>query len=619
LKIKEILVVPQDKKRKIPIDYTSRDFNSIKEELLIYAKRYYPDTFQDYSEASFGSLMLDTVAYVGDVLSFYLDYQVNESFLDTATETENISKIAKQMGYKNKGVPVSVGTVSLYIIVPASVTGADLSYEPDLKYAPILKRGAIFSSAQGVPFTLIEDVNFNSDDTEVVVARMDETNTNPLSYAIKAYGQVMSGELFTENINVGQYEKYPRFSLKERNVVDIVSVTDSDGNTYYEVDYLSQDTIYVPVLNSEIDLTSQVESSEPIYNMKQISVPRRFITEIEDQKMYLQFGHGTEENIHSEVISDPLKIGINMHGRDYIQDVSFDPTNLISTDKLGIAPSNTTLTVVYRSNSARNVNISAKSLTSITNENFQFSNLAGLSQTKISSVIESIEFENENSIVGNTSADTVQEMKYKAYGLYNSQNRAVTQQDYMSLIYNMPGKFGSVERVKIVQDKNSFKRNLNAYVVSSDRFGKLTNSSLALKNNIKTWLSGYKMINDTIDILDAKIVNFAVNFDIIADTNANSYEVLESATFALQQYFGRSYMNIGEPITYGDIFRELKNVDGLLDVVSVEVVRQFGSAYSTTTFDMEKMTTVDGRMVLAPSDVIFELKFPERDIIGTIK
>ncbi len=308
-----------------------------------------------------------------------------------------------------------------------------------------------------------------------------------------------------------------------------------------------------------------------------------------------------------------------MHGRDYIQDVSFDPTNLISTDKLGIAPSNTTLTVVYRSNSARNVNISAKSLTSITNDNFQFSNLAGLSQTKISSVIESIEFENENSIVGNTSADTVQEMKYKAYGLYNSQNRAVTQQDYMSLIYNMPGKFGSVERVKIVQDKNSFKRNLNAYVVSSDRFGKLTNSSLALKNNIKTWLSGYKMINDTIDILDAKIVNFAVNFDIIADTNANSYEVLESATFALQQYFGRSYMNIGEPITYGDIFRELKNVDGLLDVVSVEVVRQFGSAYSTTTFDMEKMTTVDGRMVLAPSDVIFELKFPERDIIGTIK
>jgi hypothetical protein len=610
--------VPSDKKRNVPIDYTSREFNSIKNDLVNYAKRYYPDTFQDYNEASFGSLMLDTVAYVGDILSFYLDYSVNESFLDTANDYNNILKLAKQLGYKKGGVPVSTGQVALYIIVPASTVADDISFAPDYSYAPILKRGAIFSTISGVPFTLVEDVNFSSESSEAVVAQVEPVTGDPISYAIKAYGQVISGETFTETFIIGEYERFPRISLSGRSVVEVVSVVDSSGNKFYEVDYLSQDTVYIPVRNNNIDLSSQVQDTEPVFLMKQLSVPRRFITSHENGITSLQFGFGSADNINSEVITDPSRIGINMHGRDYIQDVSFDPTNLITTDKLGIAPSNTTLTVTYRQNGAANVNISAKTLKSVTNKVFDFNAIGSLNSTKVKSVISSLEFENEQPIVGSTREDTSEEIKYKAYGMFSSQNRAVTQQDYMSLIYNMPAKFGSIKRAAILQDKNSFKRNLNVYVVCEDEFGKLTSSNSAVKNNVKTWLSTNKMINDTIDILDAKIVNLGLEFSILSDTNADAFSVLNMATLELGEYFRTSSLNIGESIRYGDILRKLKNIDGLLDVVNLKIVRKTGASYSTAIFNIDQMTTADGRIVVAPSDVIFEVKFPEVDIIGTI-
>jgi len=610
--------VPNDKKRKIPINYTSREFNSIKSDLVNYAKRYYPDTFQDYNEASFGSLMLDTVAYVGDVLSFYLDYQVNESFLDTANNYDNILKLAKQLGYKKTGVPISTGQVSLYVIIPSSVVGEDVSFEPDYSYAPILKRGAIFSTISGVPFTLAEDVNFNSSSTEVVTAEVDPITGNPLSYAIKAYGQVISGEVFQEEFIVGNYERFPRISLNGNSVVSIDSVTDSSGNIYYEVDYLSQDTVYIAVRNNNIDLSSQVQDTEPVFIMKQLSVPRRFITVHEGGKTFLQFGFGSEDNTSADIVTDPNRLGINMHGRDYIQDVSFDPTNLITTDKLGLAPSNTTLTVTYRQNGASNVNISAKTLTSVTNQSFDFENIGALNSSKVKSVVSSLEFENENPIVGSTREDTSEEIKYKAYGMFSSQNRAVTQQDYMSLLYNMPAKFGSIKRAAILQDKNSFKRNLNIYVVCQDEFGKLTMANSAVKNNVKTWLSSNKMINDTMDIMDAKIVNLGLQFSIITDTNVEAFGVLNESVIALQKYFRESTLNIGESIRYGDVLRVLKNVDGLLDVVNLKFIRKTGTSYSTSIFNIDQMTTADGRTIVAPSDVIFEVKFPEVDITGTL-
>jgi hypothetical protein len=611
--------VPFDKKRLVPINYTSRDFSSIKDDLLGYTKRYYPDNFKDFSEASFGSLMLDTVAYVGDILSFYLDYQVNESFLDTANEYNNVVKLSRQLGYRKSGIPVSSGPVTLYVVIPANVSGEEEASTPDYSYAPILRRGTKFSTTSGTTFTLAEDVNFNSVNVQSIVATVDSISGAPLSYALKTYGQVISGELEIQTIDVGEFERFPRFQLDGSNIVEVVSIFDTQGNQYYEVDYLTQDTVYVPVRNNSVDLTTQVLNTEPLFSLKPLPVPRRFITETSRDGFFIQFGFGSESNITNEVISDPSKVAMQLHGRDYVSDKSFDPTNLISGDKLGVSPSNTTLSVVYRINGPNNVNIASKSLVNVSEQVFDFNEINTLIDSKVSNVINSLEFENENPIVGSTREDSSEEIKYKAYGMFTSQNRAVTQQDYISLIYNMPAKFGSVKRASIVQDLNSFKRNLNIYVISEDQLGNFANSSETIKNNLKVWLSNNKMINDTLDILDAKIVNLGLNFSIIADTNFNSYDVLNSALSQLKFYFLNAKMNIGEPIRYGDILRVLNNVQGLLDVVNLEIVKKTGSAYSTSIFNIDQMTTADGRSIIAPSDVVFEFKYPDTDIVGTIK
>ncbi len=601
--------MPFDKKKIVPINYTSRDFATIKRDLVTYAKRYYPDNFQDFSEASFGSLMLDTVAYVGDILSFYVDYSVNESFLDSAIEYNNVTRLAKQLGYKYTGIPASSGEVTLYIVVPAVSTGTG----PDLNYAPILKRGAKFQSQGGTTFTLNENVDFSDQNNEAVVAQVNSTTGVPQKYAIKTYGQIISGDLAVEFIDVGDYERFPKFALSANNVSEVVSVTDTEGNEYFEVDYLSQDVIYRPIANNSDD-----KNLVP-FIMQPYGVPRRFIAETIGQVTTIQFGHGSETNLTNEKISDPSKVVLNAHGRDYVIDKTFDPTNLIETDTLGIAPSNTVLQVTYRTNNQRNTNLAANSLASVADTTYDFGNVNQLGGTEVAEVVASLEFENEKPIVGNISTPSSEEIKYRAYGSYNSQNRAVTREDYISMIYNMPPKFGAIKRANIAQDKNSFKRNINLYVVSENVNGFLTQSTDNLKKNLKTWMTNYKMLNDTIDIMDAKIVNIGIEFEVISDTDMNKFKVLSDATEAIKQRVARTKYNIGEPIRYGDIFQALKEVDGLLDVVKLTVVQKYGASYSSADFDLDLYTSADGRMIMAPEDIIFEIKFPDSDIRGTIK
>jgi len=601
--------VPFDKKKTVPINYTSREFATIKRDLVSYAKRYYPDNFQDFSEASFGSLMLDTVAYVGDILSFYVDYSANEAFLDSAIEYNNVIRLAKQLGYKYNGIPVSSGEVTLYLLVPSVTSGTG----PDLNYAPILKRGTKFTSEGGTTFTLNEDVDFSNQNNEVVVAEVDSSTGVPTRYAIKTYGQIISGDIAVEFVDVGEYQRFPKFQLAGNNISEIISVIDNEGNEYYEVDYLSQDVIYRPIVNNSSD------KNQVPFIMQPYGVPRRFISETIGGVTTIQFGYGSETNLTNEKISDPSKVVLSVHGRGYVTDQSFDPTNLIETDTLGVAPSNTTLQVIYRVNGQNNVNLATNSLASASDTQYDFGNVNELDSDKVRNVVSSLEFENEKPIVGNISVPNSEEIKYRAYGNYASQNRAVTKEDYVSMIYNMPPKFGAVKRANIAQDLNSFKRNINLYVVSEDVNGFLTQSTDTLKKNLKTWITNYKMLNDTIDIMDAKIVNVGVEFDVVADSDTNKFKVLSDATEAIIQRMTSTKFNISEPIRYGDIFQALKEVDGLLDVVKIKVVRKYGSLYSSVDFDLDRYTTADGRMILAPEDVIFEIKFPDTDIRGTVK
>jgi hypothetical protein len=591
-----------------PINYTSRDFASIKVDLESYARRYYPDTHQDFSEASFGSMMLDMTAYVGDVLSFYLDYQVNESFLDTALEFNNVNRLAKQLGYKQSGAAHSEGMVTLYVVVPASNTAVG----PDLRYAPVLKNGTKFGADSGAVFTLIEDVDFGNSNNEIIVAATNSSTGLPTNYAIRAQGRVRSGELKVQYISVGEYQRFPKFALDDFNITEVVSITDTSGNRYFEVDYLTQDTVYVPITNRSSD-----RNAVP-YIMKPKAVPRRFIVEHVGQDTTIQFGYGSDSNMTSDVVSDPSNVILDMHGKNYVTDRSFDPTQLIETDKLGIAPSNTTLAVVYRSNGSNNINISTDSLDSVTDVNIKFKNPSGLSEQSIRGVISSLEFENEEPIVGDTSKASSEEIRQRAYGAYSAQNRAVTREDYKALIYNMPGKFGSVKRINIVQDKDSFKRNLNLYIVSENRNGNLIPSPTTLKNNLKTWITNYKMVNDTIDILDGKIVNLSIQYEIMVDREENRFSALSQANAALSSRFSRNKFEFGEPFNYSDIFQVLKNIDSVLDVGEVRVVQQLGASYSDVNFSVDKYISPDGRMIMAPEDFIFEIKSPSEDIVGSV-
>tara|TARA_R110000824_G_scaffold232511_3_gene420604 strand:+ start:7295 stop:9088 length:1794 start_codon:yes stop_codon:yes gene_type:complete len=595
--------------KKLPsINYTNRDFNSIRDDLMEYAKRYYPDTYKDFSQPSFGALMVDTVAYVGDVLSFYVDYQANESFLSTAIEYNNVLRLAKQYGYKFSPSASSSGVLTLFIMIPVKAS----TTAPDRDFLPVVRRGSKFISNSNNIFTLVEDVDFSKTNNEIVVAQVDSTSGAPTAYAVKAYGQVISGEFAVQDISVGSYEKFRRLKLSANNIAEVISVVDSKGNRYYEVDYLSQNIIYVPSANTD-------SNKEAVPNViKPVVVARRFILDQDSTGTYLQFGFGSEEN--PVRLKDPTEVILELHGKDYETDKSFDPSILNETDKLGVAPSNTILTVVYRFNTTRNVNAAARTITRAHEASLRFETQETLSLSKKQFVQNSLEAFNEEAIMGDVSLPSSTEIKHRAMGSYAAQNRAVTKQDYIAMVYRLPSKYGSVKRAALVQDNDSFnERNLNLYVVSEDiSSGILTKTPSTLKNNIKTWIEQYKMINDTVDILDAKIVNIGVNFVATPMPGSSKSDMIASAVRAITAYYRRGF-DIGEPVLMTDIWSILKNIPSILDVISVDISVREGAGYSNLGFNVLDAKSADGRMITAPNDTIFEIRFPSRDIVGTSK
>lgn len=591
------------------IRYTSRDFESIKQDLVEYAKRNYPDSYKDNSEAGFGAMMLDAVSIIGDQLSYYLDYSVNESTMETAAEYNNILKLAKFLGYKYKGVPTSQGIQTFYLIIPANTIGN----APDRNYLPILKKGSEIASLNGNGFIVNEDVDFSNINNEIVVARVDDNTGTPTAYAVKSFGQIISGKLIEELVEVGEFKKFLKLELGSANIAEIISIHDEEGNEYFEVENLTQDTIYRPIANR--DATTNIYSKSIL---RPFLVPRRFVVERELNKTFIQFGFGGEQNSSVSQIIDPSRAILKEYGKDYISNTSFDPGKLLETDAMGIAPANTTLRVVYRVNTQSQVNASVNSVTQITNPIFEFSNISSLDANQVASVINSLETNNDETIIGDTTPITTDELKIQAYGTFSSQNRAVTLQDYKTYVYSMPGEFGSIKRVNVIQDKNSFKRNLNFYVISEDSSGKLVTTNDTIKQNLKIWLENGKMINDTIDILDAVIVNYGIEYQVIGDLNINKFNILSSCNQAIRDYL-QILPEIGENFFISEIFKILNDVDGVVDVVGVKIVPKTGGVYSSATFDFEKETVSNGRFVKVPKNVVVECKYPKNDIKGSVR
>lgn len=595
-------------KKKTPIDYTSRDFNSIKESLVDYAKRYYPEVYQDFNEASFGSLMMDMVSYVGDVMSFYLDYQTNESFLTTAIEQKNVINLSRQMGYKYQNVATSSGEITLYVLVPAN----DLGLGPDLNYAPIIRQGSTFSSEGGDNFILTEDIRFDDSSNEVVAGRIDPATGVPSFYAIRSKGKIISGNIERTIISVGEYQRFRKIILNDTNVVEILSVEDSDGNEYFQVENLAQNVVYKAFSNKGVDSENVREFLRPV------SVPRRFVFEYDGTDYYLQFGFGSEDELTTNSVADPSSVSLELYGRDYVTDIRLDPSKLLNSDKLGISPSNTQINVRYRKNSSQNPNAPVGSINNITNLIIEFKDLVSLQSSKISSVRRSIECINEDVIRGSSVAPTSEEIKQRAISYFATQGRAVTGKDYEALTYAMPAKFGSITRCSVVVDDDSFKRNLNLYTLTVNGSGNLIAPTSMMKENLRVWLSNYKMINDTVDIIDGKVVNIGIDFEVIGDPDYNKSDVYNRCLQILREKF-REKLTMGQPFYLTDVYFELNRVNGVIDTQNVRVTDRRGSKYSQVQYDIGANLSADGRYLACPLNVCLEIKFPNVDITGVVK
>jgi hypothetical protein len=591
------------------IKYTSRDFESIKADLVEYTKRYYPNTYRDFSEASFGSLMMDIVSYTGDILSYYLDYHVNESFLDTSVEFDNIRKHARALGYKFAGIPSSYGIVSLFILCPANTDGT----QPDTSYLPILKSGTTFNSTNGGSFSLTEDVDFADSKNDIVAARFDSSTGATTYFAVRAHGQVKSGttQLATVDLSNSTFEKFKKVRVGGPNISEIISVYDSQGNRYYEVEHLSQEVVFVDVTNKD----AEADGVRSI--LKPFATTRRFTVEQDNTGTYLQFGFGSESEDDAG-ITDPSRIALQMPGKDFISSKSFDPTKLISTNKLGISPHNTELSIVFNSNTAEGTNVAANSINSVISKQFVFKDLSVLTNSQRSFVQNSLEVNNDDPITSIDVDVSVEELKQRAKSHYAMQNRAVTKQDYESLVYNMPGKFGAVTRANIVNDPSSSNRKISLYVISQNNNGHLAQSNGTIKNNLKNWLNQYKSLNDQIEIYDPKIVNFSIEFVAMIDKRFSQDAVLQECVRELKDMFSDK-MYIGEPLYITRIYDILNNVDGVIDTRKVIIKNKTGSSYSNVSIDMDKMLSKDGTYYKTPDNVILELKYPNLDIKGTVK
>ena len=459
-------------------------------------------------------------------------------------------------------------------------------------------------------YMLIENVDFNDPTNPVIVSKVDNGTGAPTHYAIRTKGNIVSGRLGQQSITVGAFERFKKVNLRDPNIVEIISVFDSEGNQYYEVEYLAQDVIYKELPNDNFK-NDNVPSV-----MKPMLVSRKFVSEYGRNGFTLQFGSG--EAGATDVVARPQEIALDVFGKNYVTNTTFDPTRISKNTSFGIVPANTTLYVVYRTTNNANSNAAVGAVNSVVDPIVQFEDKTVLNGTDVNSVISSIEVLNEKPVLGNVSTPSTSEIKRRIFDTFPTQNRAVTQADYENIAYRLPSKFGSIKRCLVVKDQDSLKRNLNMYVISEDKFGKLAIANNTIKTNLKTWLNNYRMVNDTIDILDPYIINIGIEFVIKLKPGHNKTDILNQATQKIRSMISDGYF-IGESIYISDIYSALKDIDSVLDVPSVKLNNKSGGQYSSTTFVINKNISPDGTQLLCPANAIFEIKFPEVDIRGKVR
>ena len=607
------------------IKYINKDFSEFRASLIDYTKTYFPTTYNDFSPASPGMMFIEMASYVGDILSFYLDNQVQENYLQFARQSNNLFELAYMFGYKPNVTGVALTTVDFYQKVPSIISGS--TYIPDFSYILFINGNSTVSSTNGTSFLISDPVDFSvsssGDPTEVTVYEI--SGGNPTYFLLKKSRRAISSTVNVKTFSFGSPVKFSTIELNASNLVEILDCVDSDGNIWYEVDHLGQEMVYDSIKNTNVnDPNLSQYSGDTPYLLKLKKVQYRFTTRLKNSTtLQIQFGAGTTADSDEVIVPNPDNIGIGLPFEQTKLTTAYSPTNFLFTDTYGIAPSNTTLTFRYLTGGGVTANVGANTLTKL-NGNPKFLN-SNLNTVTANDIFASLAVTNPAAANGGGDGDTIEEIRQNSSANFASQLRNVTQDDYLVRALSMPAKYGVVSKAYIeptkAQSISAGESNamLDLYVLTFDINNKLNTASTALKQNMITYLSQYRMINDSINIKDGFIVNIGVNFDIMILPNYNSNDVLTRCITTLQTYFAIDNWQINQPIILRELYILLDKVEGVQTVKSIDISNKVGVnlGYSQWAYDISGATKNN---VIYPSldPMIFEVKFPTTDILGRV-
>ena len=610
------------------IKYVNKDFADLRSALINYSKTYFPNTYTDFSEASPGMMFMEMVSYIGDVLTFYQDNQIQETYTQFARKPENLFDLAYVMGYKPQVTGVATVDLDFYQTVPSLLLGPS-SYQPDYNYALLIGENVQVNSLSNanVNFLTEDPIDFtvssSQDPTEVTVYTVDGSN-NPQTYLLKKTRKAISATINTTTITAGSTpQEFFTTSINASNIIGILDIVDSDGNTWYEVPYLAEEMIYDSVRNTNPnDPNNYQNEGEVPYLLKLKQTQRRFATRfVNDNLLEIQFGAGTTLNVEEEITPNPDNVGLGLPFEKNKLTAAYSPTNFIFTPTYGIAPTGN-LTVRYLTGGGVGANVNANTLTNIKQINKTFVNFSqndpsGLYQQSFNSVV----VNNPRAASGGRGGDSIEELRQNIISNFNTQYRTVTPDDYTVRALSMTPKYGKIAKVYTEKSKISSNSgtNIDLYVLAFDNNGNLTTSSSTLKQNLSTYLSQFRTIGDSVAIKDAFIVNIGLDFEIITLPNFNNNDVLRRCIIALQNYFNIRNWQLNQPIIHKDIYNLLNGIEGVQTVKNIYFTNKTtnNGNYSQYAYDVEG-ATLNGVLYPSIDPMIFEVKFPNSDIKGKV-
>ena len=610
------------------IRYIDRDFNSFRNALVNYSKTYFPNTYNDFTDTSTGMLFMEMASYVGDVLSFYLDNQIQETFIQKARQQENLYQMAYLLGYKPKVTTASSVDIDFYQQLPAKQVGGE--YVPDFDYAMIIPENTqITSNLDNNQNFIIEDVvDFSAsgslNPTEISVFQI--SGNNPTYFLIKKTRKAISSTIKTTQFTFTNSVRFDTRTIDATNIIGVLDCVDSEGNNWYEVPNMAQENVFNTIRNTNTSDPTYNQEADAPYLLQLKQVQRRFVTRfINSGSLEFQFGAGATTSNDEMIVPNPDNVGLGLpFERDQLT-TAFSPLNFIFTNTYGIAPYNTTLNVRYLTGGGIESNVEAGTLTVLNDTNFRFIN-PNLANTALADqIFASVSSNNPLAADGGQDGDTVEELRLNAVGNFQNQLRTVTKEDYLIRSLSMPSNLGVIAKAYAMPAKigeyqhGEIHTMLDLFVLTYDSNTKLRTASTLIKRNLQPYLAEYRMINDSVKIKDAFIINIEVVFDIIVLPNFNNNETITKCITSLTNLFNIDNWQINEPILLKDLYILLDKVEGVQTVKNVTINNLVGEnlGYSEFAYDIPGATIDD---VVYPSldPMIFEVKYPNTDIKGRV-